>query len=97
MWCPSWCRRISRRSGVCDELRRIIPDGEARTAMIEGFREVRKRLEPREPGGNASDRAAQAVLTIVEQVKQRRARSFRPAMVELALGRRWSRRMSWRW
>jgi lipid-A-disaccharide synthase len=50
---------------VCDELRRIIPAGEARTAMLEGFREVRRRLEPREKDGGASDRAARTVLEMV--------------------------------
>ena len=52
---------------VCDELRRIIPDGAARSAMLEGFREVRRRLEPREKNGGASDRAAQIVLTVAKK------------------------------
>lgn len=50
---------------LCDELRKILPEGEARTVMIEGFRDVLKRLEPAEPGAHASERAAQAVLKIV--------------------------------
>jgi lipid-A-disaccharide synthase len=50
---------------VCTELRRIIPDGEARTAMIQGFHEVRQRLAANDSGGSASDRAARAVLSIV--------------------------------
>jgi lipid-A-disaccharide synthase len=50
---------------VCTELRRIIPDGEARTTMIQGFREVRQRLAANDSGGSASDRAACAVLSIV--------------------------------
>ncbi len=54
---------------VCDELRRLIPDGQARRTMMEDFLEVRRRLEPGDSGGNASDRAAQAVLSIVEQSK----------------------------
>jgi lipid-A-disaccharide synthase len=49
---------------VLMELRRVIPDGEARTAMKEGFGEVRRRLEPRERNGSASDRAARIVLEI---------------------------------
>ncbi len=49
------------------ELRRIIPDGEERTAMIAGFHDVRRRLEPHASGGTASERAAAAVLTIAEQ------------------------------
>ncbi len=52
---------------VCAELRRIIPDGEVRETMLADFREVRQRLKPVDGGGNASDRAAKAVLTIVEQ------------------------------
>ena len=51
---------------LCDELRRIIPDGEARETMMTGFREVRQRLQPDESGGNASERAAKAVLTVME-------------------------------
>ena len=52
---------------VADELRRIIRDGEARAAMLEGFREVRHRLEPREKDGGASDRAAQMVLAVARR------------------------------
>ena len=50
---------------VASELRRIIPDGETRTAMIHGFHEVRQRLAANSSGGSASDRAARAVLSIV--------------------------------
>ncbi len=52
---------------VADDLRRILPDGDARSAMLEGFREVRRRLEPREKNGGASDRAARIVLEIAEE------------------------------
>ncbi|MGC2108182.1 MAG: lipid-A-disaccharide synthase [Candidatus Korobacteraceae bacterium] len=53
---------------VCSELRRIVPEGGARGAMISSFREVRRRLEPNEGnGGTASERAARAVLSVVEQ------------------------------
>jgi len=51
---------------VCDELRRIIPDGKVRETMLADFREVRQRLHPAESGGNASERAAKAVLSLVE-------------------------------
>ena len=51
---------------LCEELGKILPEGPARTAMIEGFRDVRKRLESTESGANASERAAQAVLKVVE-------------------------------
>jgi lipid-A-disaccharide synthase len=47
---------------VCDELRRLIPDGTARETMIRDFAEVRRRLQRSERGGNASERAAKAVL-----------------------------------
>ena len=51
---------------VCDELRRIIPDGEARETMMSSFCEVRQRLQPEGPGGSASERAARAVLAALE-------------------------------
>jgi lipid-A-disaccharide synthase len=51
---------------VCSELQRIIAHGEARTQMLEGFRDIRQRLEPREKNGNASDRAAKIVLAVAE-------------------------------
>ncbi len=47
---------------VCEELRRIIPEGAAREAMQEGFCEVRRRLQANGSAGTASERAAQAVL-----------------------------------
>src|SRR5262249_47598956 len=50
---------------VCLELQRILPDGEERSRMIADFLQVRRQLEPEEPGGAASDRAARAVLSIV--------------------------------
>ncbi len=52
---------------VCAELRRLIPEGKARETMIADFGEVRDRLQPSGPGGNASERAAQAVLTMMDQ------------------------------
>jgi lipid-A-disaccharide synthase len=51
---------------VCDELRRIIPDGEARNTMMSGFSEVRQRLQLRDSSGGASHRAAKAVLLAME-------------------------------
>ncbi len=50
---------------VSTELRRLIPDGEARRTMIHDFQEVRQRLAANDSGGSASDRAAHAVLSIV--------------------------------
>ncbi|MGB8769180.1 MAG: lipid-A-disaccharide synthase [Candidatus Korobacteraceae bacterium] len=52
---------------VCAELRRLIPDGEARDSMIADFGEVRRRLQPGERGGNASERAARAVLAVMDE------------------------------
>ena len=51
---------------VTAELRRILPDGAEREAMLSGFREVRSRLRPGENEGAASQRAAQAVLCAME-------------------------------
>ena len=50
---------------VCAELRRVMPDGEARETMMSGFREVRRRLHC-DADGSASERAAQAVLAVME-------------------------------
>jgi lipid-A-disaccharide synthase len=50
---------------VCEELRRIISEGEDRSKMLAGFAEIRRRLEVPDAIGTASDRAAQAVLAIV--------------------------------
>ena len=58
---------------VCEELRRIIPDGETRSRMVEDFREVRQRLEPREKNGGASDRAAQIIWATMRQSKEARS------------------------
>jgi lipid-A-disaccharide synthase len=51
---------------VCAELRRLISEGEARETMIADFGDVRRRLRPSGPGGNASERAARSVLAVVE-------------------------------
>jgi lipid-A-disaccharide synthase len=50
---------------VAAELRRIVADGTPRTAMLQGFQEVRHRLAANGSGGSASDRAARAVLSAV--------------------------------
>jgi lipid-A-disaccharide synthase len=50
---------------VCEELRRLIPDGQPRETMIADFTEVRQCLQPSERGGDASERAARAVLQLV--------------------------------
>ena len=52
---------------VCAELRKIVPDGSAREAMVQGFDEVRHRLRPSDTEGSASERAARAVLAAMEQ------------------------------
>jgi lipid-A-disaccharide synthase len=51
---------------ICAELRRILPDGEVRETMLAGFREVRRRLQPKDGNRTASERAAVAVLAILE-------------------------------
>jgi len=51
---------------VCAELHRIIPDGEAREQMLVGFQEVRQRLQLNGSAGSASERAAKAVLSVME-------------------------------
>ncbi|MGA9567300.1 MAG: lipid-A-disaccharide synthase [Candidatus Korobacteraceae bacterium] len=48
---------------VCSELRRLLPEGDSRTAMMEGFEEVRRRLRGAQAAGDASERAARAVFT----------------------------------
>jgi lipid-A-disaccharide synthase len=52
---------------VCAELCRLIPEGEVRETMIADFGEVRRRLRPSGPAGNASERAAEAVLSMMGQ------------------------------
>jgi len=47
---------------VCDELRRLLPESEARSEMIRGFEEVRVRLGASALASDASTRAARAVL-----------------------------------
>lgn len=53
------------RERVSTELRSLIPEGEARTAMIQGFQDVRRRLATGSSGDSASDRAARAVLSVL--------------------------------
>ena len=48
------------------ELHRIIPDGEAREHMMAGFHEIRRRLQVNGSAGGASERAAKAVLSVME-------------------------------
>ncbi len=56
---------------VCEELRRIIPEGPVREAMRQDFGEVRRRLQATGSAGTASERAAQAVLAILGGVHHR--------------------------
>ena len=53
--------------GVASELRRLIPEGRERSAMIEGFRDIRYRLSAGTSNLQASRRAAQAVLTALDE------------------------------
>lgn len=50
---------------VCAELQRILPEGDARSAMIAGFGEIRQALSADATHCSASDRAAQEVLALV--------------------------------
>ena len=47
---------------VASELKRLVPEGRERTAMIEGFQDIRHRLSAETSNLGASRRAAQAVL-----------------------------------
>ena len=52
---------------VCAELRRLLPDGSARSEMLAGFEEVRSLLRASGTAGDASIRAARAVLAALGQ------------------------------
>ena len=57
---------------VVAELRKIIPDGDPRTRMLQGLASVKAKLKkPDQNGGNASERAAEVIL-----------RMLKPAIVE---------------
>jgi lipid-A-disaccharide synthase len=47
---------------VCLEIRRLLPDGDRRSQMMADFEEVRSRLRASDAAGDASTRAASAVL-----------------------------------
>jgi lipid-A-disaccharide synthase len=51
---------------VSSELKRLLPEGDNRTAMMAGFEEVRRRLRGSDAGSEASARAARAVLNTIE-------------------------------
>jgi lipid-A-disaccharide synthase len=53
--------------GTCAQLQRLMPDGAARNAMIQGFSDVRSKLHTSSTEGSASERAARAVLAVVGQ------------------------------
>ena len=49
------------------ELRKIIPDGDPRTRMLQGLASVKARLKkPDQNGGNASERAAEVILGMLK-------------------------------
>ncbi len=50
---------------VSAELRKLLPDGEARDTMLADFHEIRRRLQPPGAEGTASERAAKAVLAVL--------------------------------
>jgi lipid-A-disaccharide synthase len=47
---------------VAEGLRRIIPDGPARQAMLDGLNEVRQTLRPGQGEKPAAERAAEVIL-----------------------------------
>ena len=51
---------------VASELKRLVPEGKERTAMIEGFQDIRHRLSAETSNLGASRRAAQAVLAALD-------------------------------
>jgi lipid-A-disaccharide synthase len=51
---------------VVSELKRLLPEGSDRSAMIEGFRDIRHRLSAETSNLQASHRAAQAVLAALD-------------------------------
>ena len=52
---------------VVAELRKIIPDGEPRTRMLQGLASVKAKLKkPDQNGGNASERAAEVILRMLK-------------------------------
>ena len=51
---------------VVAELRKIIPDGDPRTRMLQGLASVKAKLKkPDQDGGNASERAAEVILRML--------------------------------
>ena len=52
---------------VCAELRAILPDGDARDTMMQGFDAVREKLLAAGTAGTTSERAAKAVLAVLRQ------------------------------
>ena len=50
---------------VCAELKSLLPDGQARSGMIQGFRDVRQKLIGANSAAGASERAARTVLAVL--------------------------------
>jgi len=52
---------------VASELRKLIPDGEPRTRMLQGLAAVKAKLKkPDQDGGHASERAADVILGMLK-------------------------------
>ena len=58
---------------VSAELRRLLPEGAARDAMLSGFGEVRRILESPKTRETPSQRAAQAILAVVDRRMENQA------------------------
>jgi lipid-A-disaccharide synthase len=58
---------------VVDELRCLLPEAAARDTMLSKFREVRRTLESPETEANASQRAARAVLAVLDRRMENQA------------------------
>ena len=54
---------------VCAALSRLLPESDARTAMLAAFAEVRRRLKTDGDSRSPSDRAAQALLAMLRKVE----------------------------
>jgi lipid-A-disaccharide synthase len=52
---------------VVKALRNLLPDGVERSQIMEGLAEVRKKLHPSSDSVTAAERAADAILKVVEQ------------------------------
>jgi lipid-A-disaccharide synthase len=62
-----------KAEAVTNELRRLLPKGNAREAMLADFADVRQRLQKDDAGNDASTRAAVAVYEVLQKPMEERA------------------------